>query len=1218
MAVDTAEESKYFPNLRAEMPEVLEEGSHFEEFAEHGEVKELINNLQNIYTDQISVEIAVERFTVIVDKYQEQPHLMDPHLQDFLDSLLEIARNPASPPPLSHLAFKFLYLLTKARGFKVVVRLLPHEVADLEPVIALLSKQDPTNFETWETRYVLLLWLSIVCMIPFDMSRLDSHARTESGEYRLPIMDRILNLAKSFLDVSDKSRDAAAYTLSKFMTRPDVKTQRLPDFLDWALTVMTKADRATMPGMIAMSGILSTLALLFKHGKREDLESYAPVVLERLIACKLTDTVNTVLRKLHIKLVQRLGLTFLKARIASWRYQRGSRSLLDNLKKTKDTTQTATATASTDCEMMDDEDYDVPEEIEEVIDQLLVGVKDKDTVVRWSAAKGVGRITGRLPQELADQVVASVLELFSLSESDGAWHGGCLALAELGRRGLLLPQRLPEVVPVVLKALEYDEKRGFNSIGAHVRDGACYVCWSFARAYDPEILRPHVNDIANALVIATVFDREVNCRRAASAAFQENVGRQGTFPHGIDILTTADYFAVGSRTNTYLNISLYIAQFPEYTKALVDHLARIKLNHWDGTIRILASQCLHKLTMKAPEYMAKTVLPASIPLATGMDLNSRHGNLVAAAEITHALYKLAVDSNRTITDIIDAGTIEGLKQISIKMDEAKMFRGISGIYTRPAACKFIEKLSLSKLPFHGDSVIDLWQNILDDNIEFAHQFAEVPIQERAIAALPALCNEYYRTDDGKVRPGIQDKVINKYLKALKGTEEISKMGFALALGALPTFMIDGKLTEVLTGLIETTHIKSKDAAMLVEARRDAIKAINSLCNTMKVEADGSPNHSICKDNIKDIYDALHLAMKDYTLDSRGDVGTWVREASMTALYDLTILAVQSDPNLITENICQTTMCCFIQQSAEKIDRTRAHAGELLVKLLHFDNPPIPNVPHRKELMEIFKRSEQEELNWSAPSHSFAKITQVLSCPTYRRHLLLGLTVSVGGLTESLVKYSGQSLLTYLRTISDNEDELKSFSDTLLAIFEEYQKVDRVSIPMLKMLDFLLNNDCFEIFTHEDKHPFSMKLLELMKKEIDRCGDPQKLLASIDVFCAMLQFTGFIRKKALFQLIVFLCHKYPKIRKTTANKFYESILTYDDIVDVEKLDEVLIILSETQWDEAVKDVRPIRNNLCDLMGISRPVMKAGAKAKEKKQENEDEMASYKDLVSRLGY
>lgn len=129
---------------------------------------------------------------------------------------------------------------------------------------------------------------------------------------------------------------------------------------------------------------------------------------------------------------------------------------------------------------------------------------------RWSSAKGIGRITGRLPKEFADEVVGSILELFSPRESDGAWHGGCLALAELGRRGLLLPQRLGEVVPLVLKALMYDEQKGHGSVGGHIRDGACYVCWAFARAYDPAILQPFVKDIAGALLVVTAFDREVS------------------------------------------------------------------------------------------------------------------------------------------------------------------------------------------------------------------------------------------------------------------------------------------------------------------------------------------------------------------------------------------------------------------------------------------------------------------------------------------------------------------------------------------------------------------------------------------------------------------------------------------------------------------------------------------------------------------------------------
>ena len=44
--------------------------------------------------------------------------------------------------------------------------------------------------------------------------------------------------------------------------------------------------------------------------------------------------------------------------------------------------------------------------------------------------------------------------------ADSAWHGGCLALAELARRGLLPPERLPQVVPLVVQALQYDLRRG--------------------------------------------------------------------------------------------------------------------------------------------------------------------------------------------------------------------------------------------------------------------------------------------------------------------------------------------------------------------------------------------------------------------------------------------------------------------------------------------------------------------------------------------------------------------------------------------------------------------------------------------------------------------------------------------------------------------------------------------------------------------------------------
>ena len=66
-----------------------------------------------------------------------------------------------------------------------------------------------------------------------------------------------------------------------------------------------------------------------------------------------------------------------------------------------------------------------------------------------------------------------------------------------------------------------------TSVGANVRDAACYTYWSCARAFDPMVLQPHVQILSESIIVSSLFDREVNCRRAASAAFQEFVGRQG-------------------------------------------------------------------------------------------------------------------------------------------------------------------------------------------------------------------------------------------------------------------------------------------------------------------------------------------------------------------------------------------------------------------------------------------------------------------------------------------------------------------------------------------------------------------------------------------------------------------------------------------------------------------------------------------------------------------
>ena len=132
-------------------------------------------------------------------------------------------------------------------------------------------------------------------------------------------------------------------------------------------------------------GALKSVAYIYKHGKREDLLPYASTVLKVVQDAKLEKHMNVVIQKLGVKMVQRLGLTFLKAKVASWRYQRGSRSLAMNLEENK---KEILEKGDTNEDADDQEDYDIPDEIEEVIEYLLEGLRSPETVIRWSAAKG--------------------------------------------------------------------------------------------------------------------------------------------------------------------------------------------------------------------------------------------------------------------------------------------------------------------------------------------------------------------------------------------------------------------------------------------------------------------------------------------------------------------------------------------------------------------------------------------------------------------------------------------------------------------------------------------------------------------------------------------------------------------------------------------------------------------------------------------------------------
>ncbi|XP_053604149.1 tubulin-specific chaperone D isoform X2 [Plodia interpunctella] len=1138
-------------------------GCALEHFSEVEDVMNMIDNVKNIYNTP-AFEVEYDKLYAIIKQYYEQPHLLDPHLDKILAKFLSLIKDKESPIELKHATFNYMYQIFRVRGYKIVIRHLPHEVSDLLTVLSFLEAQDPKDKETWRSRFVLLLWLSIVVIIPFHMSRLDGFApgQPDAGNSKkMTVMEKIFNICKTYSLSKDACAEASAFLTSKFLIRSDVKELYMGAFFDWACELHSNIQEEDT----IHYGVLAAVAAVLKHGKRDDLLPYAPKLLEWVTKQNYKSHKAMLVRKYGVKIVQRIGLTFLRPRVASWRYTRGSRSLAVTLGGAQAAGDTEPALASVHT------DEDIPQEVEDVVELLLCSLRDDDTVVRWSAAKGVGRIGARLPALAAADVCETVLGLFVDNERETAWHGGCMALAELARRGLLSPAQVGSGINSVIRALERDE--------------------------------PHADALANALIATTCFDREINCRRAASAAYQENVGRHGMFPHGIDVLTTADFQSVGPRNNSYLVIAPQVASYPEYTRPLVDHLVDLKVEHWDCAIRELAAKALHKITPKIPEYVAADILQKLVNKTESIDLNVRHGAILAIGEAIHALAETKLPDGKAGDTLISEDILIAVRDLVPHLRSRQQFRGLGGELMRQACCQCIASLALGAAPYHSHDTIDDWLNLIEECLSHEVQ----PIREKAIRALPLVFQQYLRDDNMKygdlTAKQKRMRLLEKYCEQLGNTGVnglLLRMGYARAVGSLPKFVLSENLQLVIQSLIECSKVTDATHKW-AEARRDAVIGLTEVCQTLGI-ANGVENY------VGEIVEALLACLSEYTIDMRGDIGAWVREASMTGLLSLSRQCAVEAPQLNTAAVVSAAMRGVAQQAVEKIDRTRAHAGRIFTSFIYND-PPINNIPNHDALKRIFpseevelkqgKETEEDEtasenfnvVLWLFPGHTMPRFVQLLTYPDYRYNVIKGLIVSGGEMTESLVKHTTQSLYAYLNSIQSDKDLLVAICDTIVQVFADNINVKRITGPIFNFLDRLLSSGSISPILEDPDSTFALNVLKYLQLELRGAKNIYKLLDSINVLCQLIQVVSTCARAA-GQLVVYLCYGERYVRRCAAARLYEALALYGDdcALPHDSLPQVMSKLADTDWERDVTELRPIRNEICDLMGIKRPVLK----------------------------
>ncbi|CEQ43072.1 SPOSA6832_04967 [Sporobolomyces salmonicolor] len=670
----------------------------------------------------------------MLDEYQEQSYLLDPSLEALVSPLLDTLRqNVRRPNPrlatarMQRLA-RLIYFLTKVRGAKTIVRFFPHEVTDLVLLVRLLSpsSSSPSSStapsataeiasSSWELRYVLLLWLSVAVRLPFDLARLDPG----TGE-------AIEEVGMRYLGTASKERDGATEVLARFYARRVPFAGSRPGWQDAPLGSLLKAceeNLAKLETVSIASGLIQTLCEVVKTASPATLNTYWPQ-LYQLLAFLPAGAGGPLLAKYRVKLAGRLALMRL------------------------------TTT-----------DGDVPEEVEVVLGELLEGLSHTDTIVRWSAAKYIARITSLLPVSFASEIVDAVLGIFEdgLEDSDRAEHGlqgACFAFGELGRRGKI---REREQVDRLLKgvmqresddgheqALLLDHRRNMQTIGSSVRDSAAYVLWSLARTLSPSQAQLYAQKLAERLVCVALFDREVAIRRAASAAFQEGVGRWGVFPHGIDVLRKIDFFTVSIRHRAFLEAAPSVARYipsepslsfatpdglahlahlrrhPEYRLPVLNHLISTGITHYDPDIRVLSAKALGKIVSLDAEEHASGLVGEQIGKLATNDPAKLHGVLLSLAALADSTANVPAEPREELRAKIFSATCSLLASPSsrqLRTSHAVLFAALSSVASSaPVSCP------------PGSSVAQLSSNWFE-LVHLACEHQEESVHEQAGAAM---------------------------------------------------------------------------------------------------------------------------------------------------------------------------------------------------------------------------------------------------------------------------------------------------------------------------------------------------------------------------------------------------------------------------------------------------------------------------------------------------
>ena len=488
-----------------------------------------------------------------------------------------------------------------------------------------------------------------------------------------------------------------------------------------------------------------------------------------------------------------------------------------------------------------------------VMSNLFKLLEHADSGIRWTCAKGLAKLCGLL----------NVTQLIELIVNKVAWnnpnqlHGSALCLAEILRKTPKSESStIVECIPTdfIARLLTFHQPKGTYSLGSNVRDAACFICWAWART---GISLPF--NLGPILVAVSIFDNQVSVRRAASAAFQEAIGR---WPHGhpstnigINLIGMVNFFTVGRQVDPD-NLKK-IAEIGEmaYIKAMVDHLIQFGLVSHDSQERYSSSRSLGVLTQflssEAKSNIALILQQRTVLL--NEDAFASHGAFLAISECS---------------DILSG---EALLEVSILIESLSP-KVLGWEVVIEGWLVYMEKVSKIIAIFASEAAIQKWFAAIKSALTCGRQeglkrLATKTLEELSMNLAPEessplanVISAWFRT---VILPG-----------ADRDPDQMAQLGYTMAISGMPNWLYKTRQTPLLKQLDRISRGVGFTVPN-IEKQCAAIQAIEHLICKAGVAPDSN------EDSIK-ISQLLIDLMFNWTVDSRGDVGSYLREAVINA------------------------------------------------------------------------------------------------------------------------------------------------------------------------------------------------------------------------------------------------------------------------------------------------------------------------------------------------